>query len=112
MSMLNADAAKGLGDVAVMATQITLDRLGDRMTAQNRETATESMALTTPWLLAEPDRFALMHGDFRLDNVLFNPDRTAITVVDGGRSGEAARDLPTSPRPACCRRPGRLDGSW
>ena len=34
MSMPNADAAKGLGDVAVMATQITLDRLGDRMTAR------------------------------------------------------------------------------
>jgi Phosphotransferase enzyme family len=95
MSMPNADAAKGLGDVAVMATQITLDRLGDRMTAQNRETATESMALTTPWLLAEPDRFALMHGDFRLDNVLFNPDRTAITVVDWQTLGAGlpARDL-------------------
>ena len=30
MSMPNDDAAKGLGDVAVMATQITLDRLGAR----------------------------------------------------------------------------------
>ena len=40
------------------------------------------MALVTPWLMAEPDRFALMHGDYRLDNLLFDPDRTHVTVVD------------------------------
>ena len=95
MSMVDADGAKGLGDVAIMATQITLDRLGDQMTAENRQTATESMALTTPWLLAEPGRFALMHGDYRLDNLLFTPDRSAITVVDWQTLGAGlpARDL-------------------
>ena len=40
------------------------------------------MSLVTPWLMAERDRFALMHGDYRLDNMLFDPDRTRITVVD------------------------------
>ncbi len=95
MSMVDAAGAKGLGDVAVMATQLTLDRLGDQMTAENRQTATESMALTTPWLLAEPGRFALMHGDYRLDNLLFTPDRSAITVVDWQTLGAGlpARDL-------------------
>ena len=95
MSMPNADAAKGLGDVAVMATQLTLDRLGADMTPENRETAAESMALTTRWLLAEPARFSLMHGDYRLDNLLFTPDRTAITVVDWQTLGAGlpARDL-------------------
>lgn len=95
MSMVDADGAKGLGDVAIMATQITLDRLGDQMTAENRRTATEAMALATPWLLAEPDRFALMHGDYRLDNLLFTPDRSAITVVDWQTLGAGlpARDL-------------------
>jgi thiamine kinase-like enzyme len=65
------------------------------MTAENRETATESMALVTPWLLAEPGRFSLMHGDYRLDNLLFTPDRTAITVVDWQTLGAGlpARDL-------------------
>jgi aminoglycoside/choline kinase family phosphotransferase len=95
MSMPNADAAKGLGDVAVMATQITLDRLGAQMPAENRQTATESMALVTPWLLAEPGRFSLMHGDYRLDNLLFTPDRRSITVVDWQTLGAGlpARDL-------------------
>jgi hypothetical protein len=93
--MPNEDAAKGLGDIAVMATQITLDRLGERMTAQDRDTATESMSMVTPWLMAEPARFALMHGDYRLDNMLFDPDRSRVTVVDWQTlgSGLPARDL-------------------
>ena len=95
MSIPNDDAAKGFGDIAVMAAQITLDRYGDRITEQDRDTVTEAMSMVTPWLLAEPGRFALMHGDYRLDNMLFTPDRTAITIVDWQTlgSGLPARDL-------------------
>lgn len=82
MSTADADAMKGMGDVAALAATMTLDRLGDRMTAQDRDTVTEAMAAVTPWLVATQDRFALLHGDYRLDNVLFDPDRTRITVVD------------------------------
>lgn len=95
MSTPDAATAQGFGDVAVMATQLTLDRLGSEMADENRETATAAMALTTPWLLAEPGRFALMHGDYRLDNLLFTPDRAAATVVDWQTLGVGlpARDL-------------------
>ena len=75
-------AAKGLGDVAVMAADITLDKLGASVSDEDRETLTTSMSLVTPWLLAVPDRFSLMHGDYRVDNLLYDPDRTRITVVD------------------------------
>jgi aminoglycoside phosphotransferase (APT) family kinase protein len=37
------------------------------------------MGMVTPWLLAEHDRFALLHGDYRLDHMLF--DRDTITAV-------------------------------
>lgn len=40
------------------------------------------MGLVTPWLLAEQDRFALLHGNFRLDNMLFDPDLSLVSVVD------------------------------
>jgi hypothetical protein len=95
MSMPNDDAAKGLGDIAVMATQITLERLGARMSARDRDTATEAMLMVTPWLLADRQRFSLMHGDYRLDNMLFDPDRTTVTVVDWQTLGAGlpARDL-------------------
>jgi hypothetical protein len=88
-------AAKGLGDVSVMAADITIDKLGTRMSAEDRETLSAAMALVTPWLMAEPKRYALMHGDYRLDNMLFDPDRTRITVVDWQTMGVglAARDL-------------------
>src|ERR1700712_5015701 len=35
MSLTTDDAIKGLGDIAVMAAQLTLDRLGSRMTAED-----------------------------------------------------------------------------
>ncbi|HYO01340.1 MAG TPA: phosphotransferase [Mycobacterium sp.] len=95
MSMASEDAMKGLGDIAVMAAQITLDRLGARMTAEDRDTVTEAMSMVTPWLLADRHRFALMHGDYRLDNMLFNLDRTNVTIVDWQTLGVGlpARDL-------------------
>ncbi len=74
--------AKGLGEVATMSADITLDKLGDRMSAEDRETFTATMGVVEPWLLAEYDRFALLHGDYRLDNMLFDPDRTRVSVVD------------------------------
>lgn len=95
MPVPDDDTAKGMGDLAVMATQITLERLGDRMTAEDRETVTESMSLVTPWLRADRNRFSLMHGDYRLDNMLFDPDRTHVTIVDWQTLGAGlpTRDL-------------------
>ena len=78
----DAEAAKGLGDIAAMATDITLEQLGGSVSDEDRATLVTAMGLVTPWLLAEPDRFSLMHGDYRLDNLLFDPDSTRVTVVD------------------------------
>jgi len=75
-------AAAGLGEVARMAAGILVDKLGDDISDEDKETLPAAMSLVAPWLLAEQDRFALMHGDYRLDNMLFDPDRTRITVVD------------------------------
>jgi aminoglycoside/choline kinase family phosphotransferase len=91
----NEDGMKGLGEVARMAADITIDKLGDQVAAQDRETLTAAMGLVTPWLMAEPNRYSLMHGDYRLDNLLFDPDKTRVTVVDWQTMGVGlpARDL-------------------
>lgn len=91
----DAASAQGFGEVATMAAEMTVDKLGARMSAEDRETLTAAMSVVTPWLLAEPDRFAVLHGDYRLDNMLFDPDRTRITVVDWQTLGAGlpARDL-------------------
>jgi hypothetical protein len=88
-------SAAGLGEVAKMSADITLEKLGNRMSPGDRETFTATMGLVTPWLLAEYDRFALLHGDYRLDNMLFDPDRTRVSVVDWQTLGVGlpARDL-------------------
>jgi Phosphotransferase enzyme family len=88
-------AAKGLGDVSVMAADITIEKLGPHMSAEDRDTLSAAMGLVTPWLLAEPNRYALMHGDYRLDNMLFDPNRQRITIVDWQTLGVGlpARDL-------------------
>lgn len=78
----DTDAAKGMGDVCRMAADIVIDRLGSSISPEDQETLSAAMASVTDWLMAEPDRYALMHGDYRLDNMLFDPDRTRITVVD------------------------------
>jgi hypothetical protein len=88
-------SAKGLGDVAKMSADITPEKLGDRMSAEDCETFTTAMGLVTPWLLAAPDRFALLHGDYRLDNLLFDPGGSWVSVVDWQTLGVGlpARDL-------------------
>jgi hypothetical protein len=45
--------------------------------------------------MADRQRFSLLHGDYRLDNLLFDPDRTSVTVVDWQTLGVGlpARDL-------------------
>lgn len=95
MSKPEPDSAKGFGDVAKMAADITLEKLGDRMRPENRETLGTAMSVVTPWLLSEPDRFSVLHGDYRLDNMLFDPDRTKVTVVDWQTLGAGlpTRDL-------------------
>jgi hypothetical protein len=87
--------ANGMGEVAKMSADITLEKLGDRMSSEDRETFGAAMGLVAPWLLAEYDRFALLHGDYRLDNMLFDPDRTRVSVVDWQTLGVGlpARDL-------------------
>jgi len=91
----DVDAGKGLGDISVMAAGILIGKLGASMSIEDQETFSAAMSLVTPWLMAEPQRYALMHGDYRLDNMLFGPDRTRITVVDWQTVGIGlpARDL-------------------
>lgn len=91
----DADAANGMGDITRLAVDTTLSRLGPRMAEEDRATLTESAALVRDWLMLEPNRFCLLHGDYRLDNLLFDPGRTRVTVVDWQTLavGLPARDL-------------------
>ena len=49
----------------------------------------------TPWHQAHPHPFAVLHGDYRLDNLLFDPDGADVIAVDWQTLavGPPARDL-------------------
>jgi aminoglycoside/choline kinase family phosphotransferase len=95
MPMADADLAKSLGDVARMAADMFLERLGERLSQAQRQIVDAYPERVAPWLLANPDRFSLLHGDYRLDNLMFAPDDSAVTVVDWQTLsvGLPARDL-------------------
>lgn len=94
MSMLDDASKKGMGEVAVMSADITVEKLGAKLAGDDRATFVDVMGLVTPWL-ADLGRFSLIHGDYRLDNVLFHPDGTRMWVVDWQTLGVGlpARDL-------------------
>lgn len=87
--------ARGLGDITVLAAQTTVDKLGSRMSADDRDTVLAAAALVGDWLLRAPERFSLLHGDYRADNLLFDPQGDRVTVVDWQTLavGLPARDL-------------------
>lgn len=91
----DAAAARGLGEITVLAAQTTIDTLGARLSPADRATTLEAAALIGDWLLGAPDRFSLLHGDYRIDNLLFDPECRAVTVVDWQTLavGLPARDL-------------------
>lgn len=97
--------ARGLGDITALAAQTTIEKLGERMSAEDRDTVAESAALIGDWLISAPERFSLLHGDYRIDNLLFDPQRTQVTVVDwqtlavGLPARDTAYFLATSLRP-------------
>lgn len=95
MSVLDQAGATGLGDIAKMSAGITVEKLGPKLDGGDHLTLLATMDVVTPWLSADRGRFSLMHGDYRLDNMLFHPDGKRLKVVDWQTLGVGlpARDL-------------------
>ena len=77
-------------------TELFLDGLGDLVAPEDRQTLRDCVDPIGPWLLARSERFGLVHGDYRLDNLLFPPDGGAgVVAVDWQTLSLAlpARDL-------------------
>jgi aminoglycoside phosphotransferase (APT) family kinase protein len=94
MPLATEDSARGMGELVRLATDTFLDSLGPRMTEEDRQTLDAFPKAVAEWLLQTPERFTLLHGDFRLDNVMLHPDGT-LKVVDWQTLavGLPARDL-------------------
>lgn len=82
----------GPDDIALLlemygpTTELFLDGLGDLVGPEDAATLRACVPVIGPWLLARQERFGLVHGDYRLDNLLFPP---------GGGAGVVAVDWQT-----------------
>lgn len=71
LALIDADGANLLGEVVVSTTAMFCERYGDRLSDADRTTLAESAEAMAAWALGRPERFAPVHGDYRLDNLLF-----------------------------------------
>jgi aminoglycoside phosphotransferase (APT) family kinase protein len=90
----NEESAALLGDLARTAVDTFLATLGPRMNEADRATLDAVPSAIPEFLLRKPERFALLHGDYRLDNLMLHPDGS-VTVLDWQTLtvGLPARDL-------------------
>ena len=89
------ESADFLGEISRIAADKFLEGLGPRLTEACAAMLSTFPDLVADWLLLVPDRFSLLHGDYRLDNLMFAPDGERVHVVDWQTLtiGLPARDL-------------------
>ncbi|GAB2874099.1 phosphotransferase family protein [Nocardioides pacificus] len=87
--------AELLAGLAPDALHRFLDALGDRLDENDRQTLADTMDVIAAWSLGRTERFGLVHGDYRLDNMLYSPTSGEVTAVDWQTLslGLPARDL-------------------
>jgi aminoglycoside/choline kinase family phosphotransferase len=73
--------AAGLAGILRIAVDKWLEALRPRMTEADADLLGGVPDVIRDWLVASPERFGLLHGDFRLDNLMLAPDG-GVTVVD------------------------------
>lgn len=83
LSLNGPEDAALLAELYADATDAFLDRLGRRLADEDVATLRAVPNVIERWALARADRFAPVHGDYRLDNLLFPPDgERGVTAVD------------------------------
>lgn len=77
------------------AIETFLDMLGDRLSPEDRATLEQVTPLMPLWMSSRDDCFALLHMDYRLDNLLFDTDGPGVNAVDwqGLSIGHPLRDV-------------------
>ncbi|CAN5200266.1 phosphotransferase [soil metagenome] len=82
LAIQGPDDAAMLAEFYGPALDIFIDGLGDLLEPATVDTLRATLAVAEPWTLARGERFGLVHGDYRLDNLMFLPDSDVVTAVD------------------------------
>lgn len=94
-SLPDSAGARAIGDAARAGGQRIVERFGGRLSVEDTETLAGAMAAVRSWVSALRGRYSLLHGDFRLEHLLFTPDGARVRVT-GWRTltvGLPTRDL-------------------
>lgn len=95
LNAVEADSASMVGDVLAPMNELFFTHFADRLTAEQRAVFARVPEVAGDWLLGRPERFGPVHGDYRLDNLMFAPDGSDVAAVDWQTIslGLPARDL-------------------
>ncbi len=82
LTPLTRQRAEFLGALASTATEQFITRFAERVDARDVVTLREVAEVLVQWLVGRPAPFTLMHGDYRLDNLMFPPTGSDVVAVD------------------------------
>jgi aminoglycoside/choline kinase family phosphotransferase len=78
----DAAGAAFLGEILAQATDEFVGRYTDRLDPADVVTLRDAAGAIAAWALARPRPFAVVHGDYRLDNLMFPPSGEGVAVLD------------------------------
>jgi Ser/Thr protein kinase RdoA (MazF antagonist) len=92
---LTEERATFLAELARTATDQFVERYRSQLDPVDMATLRATAEVLLPWQLNHVEPFSLVHGDYRLDNLLCRPDGDEVVVVDWQTVSVAlpARDL-------------------
>jgi hypothetical protein len=96
LSLNGPEDAALLAELYGPATETFVEGLGALVADEDLATLRGSVEVAERWALARPERFALVHGDYRLDNLMFEAaDESSVWALDWQTLSLAlpARDL-------------------
>ncbi|QFG26774.1 phosphotransferase family protein [Actinomadura sp. WMMB 499] len=81
LNTVGEEEAAQLGEVYGPAVETFVERFAGRLGDRDVRTLRETAEAIAAWVVGRPERFGLVHGDYRLDNLLFG-DGGRVTAVD------------------------------
>jgi hypothetical protein len=82
MNRTDREGAEFYAQVLDGAIPTFLDRFGSRMGPLDADTLREVPSHLADWLTTRPERFAVIHGDYRPDNLMFPIHGPGVSAVD------------------------------
>jgi NAD(P)-dependent dehydrogenase (short-subunit alcohol dehydrogenase family) len=79
---LTEERATFLADLTKVATTEFIQRYADRLGEEDAATLREVPDVLVEWQLSRPRPFSLVHGDYRLDNLILHPMGHDVVAVD------------------------------